>query len=244
MPWQRIPIAGRSRISVNVHDQQSGQEYRFVPEGPVLQPDEWAAALAVLEQVQADWIVASGSLPPGVPADFYVRASSIAARRGQKFVVDTSGSGLLAVAADGVTLLKVSLGELEFLTGRTLPDPGSQDEAITALLHTGSVRMIAVSLGQDGAVLATPDGVTRLPAIPVRALGAVGAGDSFLAGLVRALARGLPDRLALAFAMAAGAAAVTTYGTAQVRREDVEDLFRTWCRNDAPNPTQYHAPCG
>jgi len=93
--------------------------------------------------------------------------------------------------------------------------------------------MVAVSLGDAGAILGTRYGITRLPALPVRALGAVGAGDSFLAGLVLGLARGLSDRLALAFGMAAGAAAVATYGTAQVRREDVEDLFRTWCRNDA-----------
>jgi 6-phosphofructokinase 2 len=62
--------------------------------------------------------------------------------------------------------------------------------------------------------------------------GAVGAGDSFLAGLVLGLARGLPDRLALAFGMAAGAAAVATYGTAQVRREDVEAMYLMWCQKD------------
>jgi fructose-1-phosphate kinase PfkB-like protein len=79
-------------------------------------------------------------------------------------------------------------------------------------------------------VLATRNGLTRLPAIPVQARGAVGAGDSFLAGL--GLARGLPDRRDLAFGMAAGAAAVATYGTARVRREDVEMLYRTWCDQD------------
>src|SRR4051794_12723568 len=122
VPWQRLRIRGRNRVSVNVHDQQNGLEYRFVPEGPRVQADEWEAALDALEHVEADWIVASGSLPRGVPGDFYVRAASIAARRGQKFVLDTSGPGLQAAASDDVTLLKVSLGELEFLVGRTLPD--------------------------------------------------------------------------------------------------------------------------
>jgi 6-phosphofructokinase 2 len=233
VPWQRIRIRGRNRVSVNVHDQQSGLEYRFVPEGPTVQPDEWAAALGLLETVEADWIVASGSLPRGVPVDFYVRAAAIAARRGQHFVVDTSGVGLKAAAADGVTMLKVSLGELEFLVGRPLEHVASQDLAVTGLLRSGSAKMIAVSLGEDGALLATRNGIIRLAAIPVQARGAVGAGDSFLAGLVLGLARGLTDRLALAFGMAAGAAAVTTYGTAQVRRDDVEALYRTWCEKDA-----------
>jgi 6-phosphofructokinase 2 len=232
VPWQRIRIRGRTRVSVNVHDEQSGLEYRFVPEGPIVLADEWPPALEMLERVQADWIVASGSLPRGVPKDFFVQASAIAARRGQKFAVDTSGAALRATVGDGVTLLKVSLGELEFLVGRPLPDAGSQDEAVAALLGSGAARMIAVSLGEDGAILGTTGGITRLPAIPVLTRGAVGAGDSFLAGLVLGLARGLPDRLALAFGMAAGAAAVATYGTAQVRREDVEAMYLMWCQKD------------
>jgi 6-phosphofructokinase 2 len=232
VPWQGIPIRGRNRISVNVHDQQTGLEYRFVPEGPRLQQDEWEAALTLLERVEADWIVASGSLPRGVPEDFYVRASAIAARRGQNFALDTSGAALRAAASGSVTLLKVSLGELEFLVGRKLENPAAEDTAINSLLQAGSARMIAVSLGARGAALATRTAITRLPAITVKALGAVGAGDSFLAGLVLGLARGLDERLALAFGMAAGAASVATYGTAQVRREDVEDLFRAWCQTD------------
>ena len=232
VPWQAIPIRGRNRISVNVHEQQTGLEYRFVPEGPLLQQAEWEAALTLLERVEADWVVASGSLPPGVPADFYVRASAIAARRGQNFALDTSGAGLRAAASGGVTLLKLSLGELEFLVERKLENEGAENAAISGLLQGGSARMIAVSLGTRGAILATRTAITRLPAIAVKALGAVGAGDSFLAALVLGLARGLNERLALAFGMAAGAASVATYGTAQVRREDVDNLFRAWCLAD------------
>jgi 6-phosphofructokinase 2 len=232
VPWQRIPIRGRNRVTVNVHDQQNGLEYRFVPEGPSVDPDEWGAALAVLDRIEADWVVASGSLPRGVAADFYVRVASIAARRGQKFVLDTSGAALQATAGAGITLLKVSLRELEFLAGRALPDAGSQDQEVASLLSAGWAQMVAVSLGADGAMLGTRNGIIRLAAMPVHALGAVGAGDSFLAGLVLGLARGLPDRLALAFATAAGAAAVATYGTAQVQREDVEALYRTWCHDE------------
>jgi 6-phosphofructokinase 2 len=65
--------------------------------------------------------------------------------------------------------------------------------------------------------------------MPVRERGAVGAGDSFLAALVMGFSRGLPDLQALGYAMAAGAAAVSTYGTARVTREHVEELYRDWC---------------
>lgn len=230
VPWQAIPIRGRNRISLNVQDQESGLEYRFVPEGPVIDVDEWSAALNVLKQTEADWIVASGSLPRGVPVDFYARCAEATAARGQKFVVDTSGAALHEAVRHGVTLLKVSLGELAYLAGRALPDAASQQQEAEALLRTGAAKIIAVSLGAEGAILGTPDGFTRLPAIPVQERGAVGAGDSFLAGLVLALARGWPDDRALGFAMAAGASAVATYGTARVARDAVETLYRTWCR--------------
>ena len=227
--WQALPVRGRTRISLTVHDRQSGLEYRFVPEGPNVEQDEWNRALDVLQTVEGDWIVASGSLPRGVPVDFYAQAATIASRRGQKFVLDTSGAALRAAVSHGIELLKLSLGELEFLIGRELRDPQSQEKEVASLIRSGVARMIAVSLGRDGAILWTSEGVSRLPAIKVEECSAVGAGDSFLAGLILGLARGLSHREALALGISAGAASVTTYGTAQVRRTEVETLYRKMC---------------
>lgn len=232
--WQALPIRGRTRISVTVHDRQSGLEYRFVPEGPNVEQDEWNGALNVLQETENEWIVASGSLPRGVPADFYAQAAAIASRRGRKFVLDTSGSALRAAIGHGIELLKLSLSELEFLIGHEPHDPQSQEKEVASLIHAGAARMIAVSLGRDGAILGTSEGVSRLPAVKVEECSAVGAGDSFLAGLVFGLARGVSHRDALALGIAAGAACVATYGTAQVRRADVETLCRKLC--GAPEP--------
>ena len=101
------------------------------------------------------------------------------------------------------------------------------------LIDAGSAGMIALSLGPQGALLMTRDVTTRWPALPVEERGAVGAGDSFLAGLLLGLVRGLPDPLALRFALAAGAAAVATYGTAQVARDHVEALYQASIKQDA-----------
>lgn len=229
--WRALPIRGRNRISLNVHDQESGLEYRFVPAGPSIDADEWSAALKLLEEIEAEWVVASGSLPPGAPADFYARAALTAARRGQKFVLDTSGPALTAVKGHGIEVLKLSLREFELLIGHELPDAVVQEEQVARLIQSGTARKVAVTLGEHGALLATKNGISRLPAIKVEKCGAVGAGDSFLAGLVLGLARGLPDLQALAFANAAGAAAVATYGTARIRRADVEALYRDQSRD-------------
>lgn len=223
--WRAFPIRGRTRISLNVHDRRGGCEYRFVPEGPNVGPREWSGVLDALQDVDADWIVASGSLPRGVPAGFYARAAAIAAERGQRFVLDTSGSALHEAVGHGLELLKLSLGELEFLLGREVRDPTKQDAEATGLVRAGAARMIAVSLGREGAILASAEGVERMTSPPVQECSAVGAGDSFLAGLVLGLARRLSHRQALALGIAAGTAAVATYGTAQVDRAAVEELY-------------------
>lgn len=80
VPWQAVPVRGRTRISLAVHDRQNDVEYRFVPEGPRVEEGEWRAILGILQETDAEWIVASGSLPRGVPSDFYAQAASIAAR--------------------------------------------------------------------------------------------------------------------------------------------------------------------
>ena len=76
LPHESIPTAGRTRVSYTVHDLGAKQEYRFVPEGPVLAEHEWQAALDALDRSEGVWIVASGSLPRGVPEEFFAQAAT------------------------------------------------------------------------------------------------------------------------------------------------------------------------
>jgi 6-phosphofructokinase 2 len=222
---QVVPTRGRTRISLTVIEQSSGLEYRFVPQGPELVEAEWQAALGLLETVEADWLVASGSLPRGAPTDIYAQVARIAARRGQRFVLDTSGPALAAALGSGIDLLKPSLGELEALLGRPVPDAAAQAAEASALVRSGAARMVALTLGRDGAVLATPAGVLRLRPEATVVQSAVGAGDSFLAAMTLALARGESAARALAWGIAAGSAALGGIGTARLTRADVEARY-------------------
>ncbi len=223
VPHLTVPIAGRTRISHTVHDLKARLEYRFVPEGPTLSEAEWQAGLAALEQTPGDWLVASGSLSPGVPADYYARCKAITVRRGMPFVLDTSGAPLQAALGPGLKLIKPSQGEFDTLVGRKLA-PGELAEAAQGFVAQGATELLAVTLGGEGALLASAEGVLQLPALDVPALGAVGAGDSFLAAMVLHLAQGAASRDAFAWGMAAGAAAVMRPGTAHPKRADVEAL--------------------
>jgi len=224
VPHRAIPIAGRTRMAHTVHDLSARTEFRFVPEGPEVSGAESAAALAALEAEPGAWVVLSGSLPRGVPEDFYAGAARALVAQGRQVVVDTSGPPLRAALGAGLALIKPSRGEFEAMVGRPLNTPKALGDAALAVVREGQAGLVVVSLGQEGALLAEPGGVTRLPALDVPALGAVGAGDSFTAGMVLALARGEPPREAFAWGMATGAAAVTQPGTAHPRPEDVAAL--------------------
>ena len=225
-----VLIKGRTRVSLNVLDCQSGLEYRFVPEGPTLTEAEWLAVLAAVVDTPGEWLIASGSLPHGVPDDAYAQVARIAARRGQRFVLDSSGVALkAALDQGGLELVKPSLNELEHVLGCELKDPARQDAEAMALVRRGTARLIAVTLGRDGALLATPDGVLRMPAMDVPMRSSVGAGDAFLAATTLALARGCTPREALAWGTAAGATTITCAGTARLRRADVEARYRELC---------------
>jgi 6-phosphofructokinase 2 len=223
---QRIPIKDHTRVSHAVFERSTGLEHRFVPEDPEIQPEEWKSCLATIADFDFDYLVASGSLPRGVPMDFYRDVAVVARRKGAKFVLDTSGDALReTLAAGGVHLVKPSLGEFEQLVGRSLKEAGAVEEAAMQFIATGGTDLLAVTMGHEGAVLAHASGILRLPALEVEVHSAVGAGDSFLAAMTLALALGATPEIAFKRGVAAGTAAVLTPGTELCKREDVDRLF-------------------
>lgn len=225
IPQQIVKIHDPVRVAYNIRDLSSNLEYRFVPEGPLVSDTELAAVFELIEKTDADYVVASGSLPRGVPDDTYARIAAILAARGKKMILDTSGEALRAtLAKTKVFLVKPSLGELQATLGCDLTHE-SAGAAAQSLIHDGKADYVAVTLGADGAMLASADKVYHYPAIEVDVQSAVGAGDSFVAGMVWSLAKGDSVDEAFRFGQAAGAAAVMTPGTELCHKQDVLKLF-------------------
>lgn len=223
---RNIPISGQTRVSTVVLEQETGKEYRFVPPGPPVSAQECDKCLEALSRVDCDMLVASGSLPPGVPSDFYASVGKLMRARGVEFIVDTSGPALAAtLAAGGVRLVKPSLGELGQLCGRELESIEDIAEASMDIVQRDQAELVAVTMGSHGAMLARQEGTLFRPAVSVEARSAVGAGDSFLAAMVHALARGWDPVDAFRYGIAAGSAAVLTPGTNLAHANDIEELF-------------------
>lgn len=223
---RRVDAAGHTRISHVVFERSTGQEYRFVPQGPEISEPEWRSCLKLLETLECDYLVASGSLARGVPTDFYVQVGEIARRKNARFVLDTSGRALKhTLVAGGVFLVKPSLGEFEELIERKLPDRKAREDAALSFVRSTDVELLVVSMGREGALLADREGVQWQEPLDVPVRSAVGAGDSFVAAMTWGLAQGMPRGQAFMFGAAAGTAAVLTPGTEMSRRADVERIF-------------------
>ena len=213
----RIHGAIRSNITVVEPD---GTTTKFNEPGAELSDDELNAVFAaVKEAVQsAQWLVASGSLPPGTPAGVYADLVRSLADSGTCVAVDTSGPALEAVLAAGPALVKPNRDELAEATGRALVTIADVVDAATRLRDQGAGAVLA-SLGADGAVLVDDDGAIhgRTPAVPP--LSSVGAGDAMLAGFLAGGGKG-PE--ALIEGLAWGAAAVLQPGSGMPSPDDID----------------------
>ncbi|WP_370500707.1 1-phosphofructokinase family hexose kinase [Mycolicibacterium sp. jd] len=226
VPGVPVPIEGATRESFTVNERATGKQYRFVLPGPVLSPGEEARCLEALRRAaySAQFVVASGSLPPGVPLDFYQRVADMCREAGALLILDTSGGGLSHITS-GVYLLKPSVRELRECVGRPLPTEAEQLAAAHELIDRGIARIVVVSLGAQGALLAASSHSERFPALPVAAVSGIGAGDAMVAGITVGLAEGWTLDRAVRYGIAAATAKLQTPATSVFDRADVEHHF-------------------
>jgi 6-phosphofructokinase 2 len=219
-------IAEETREDFFVSEISTGQPYRFIIPGPRLNENEWQECLRLLSGIEPfpRFVVASGSLPGGVPDDFYARVARIAKQRGARMMLDTSGRALAAAVAEGVDLIKPNLREMRELAGCEPSNATEWEAAARALVDGGKVGVIALTMGHLGAVLVTPDQVLRAQPLPITPVSAVGAGDSFLGALIWRLAAGADLGESFRQGVAAGAAALLNPGTELCRPDDVKRL--------------------
>ncbi|QRR03512.1 1-phosphofructokinase family hexose kinase [Dyadobacter sandarakinus] len=216
-----------TRENLHILETSTGLQYRFGMPGTEMMPTEVRAILETMEEFdpKPSYIIASGSLPPGVPANFYGQIAEIAHKQGAKFIADTSGEALRYAAEAGVYLLKPNITELCELVGVDKLEMDEVDDAARALIIRGQCEVVIVSLGAMGAMLVTEDQVEHIPAPPVQPTSTVGAGDSMLAGIVWMLYQGKSYREAVRMGVACGSAATMNAGSELFKMQDVSRLL-------------------
>lgn len=222
-----VEIAEETRENFTVFEEATHEQYRMVVPGPGLTAAEVEGCLAAVRSFDREisYLIASGSLPPGVPDGFMGQLADIAKDKGAKFVVDGPHTALAAALGEGCHMIKPNLREMRDMTGLELGDQASWIGACRDLIAQRKVEVVALSLAHYGALVVTAEEAWHAPALEVPMVSAVGAGDSFLGALVWALGQGHDMSTALAHGVAGGSAALLTPATDLCLKEDLIRLL-------------------
>ena len=221
-----VEVEGDTRIKFKIWAAEENSSTEVNEPGPTVTEKDLQELLAMVQAKasQWDWVVISGSAPPGTPPEFYAEIVKAARAQGAKTALDASGMALREGIKASPDLIKPNETEVRDILGW---EPQDEAGAIRALeeLNSMGIGCVLLTMGKSGGFAGWDGCIWQGIPPEVEAKTLVGCGDAAAAGMVWALreGKGLPE--ALAWAMAAGAAAATTWGTEPPAWELVEDLF-------------------
>jgi 1-phosphofructokinase family hexose kinase len=219
----------RAGPSARLRAGMDADAYRYVKvnePGPTVRTEEVAAFFdrAREKARPGDIWVLCGSLPPGVPPDFYARLTALVQAMGAQVLLDSSGEALRLGCAASPYLVKPNVVEAEEMTGQEISSDADALAAVEFFVRQG-IELVALSLGADGLLLASKELAVRARPPCVQARNPVGAGDALLAGIASALAGpSAPARAGPSTQLRAGPSTGLRAGAEHSRREHVLSL--------------------
>ena len=221
-----IDSSHETRENFIVFDEKNSLQYRFGFPGPTIVESEWKLLLQKLSSLnEIDFIVASGSVPNGIPDVIFCSIAKIANEKKAKFVLDTSGSALTNSLTEKIFLIKPNLNELASIAGTTSIKMEDVIKISTSIIKNKNIEVIVVSLGAEGAMAVTKDEAFTLTPPKTNVLSTVGAGDSMVGGIVWKLTNGYTLKEAIQYGVACGTAATMHPGTELCNKETADQIF-------------------
>lgn len=203
----------------------ANNQYRFTFPGREVKEETVKTLIDQIRNFSPTYVVASGSLPPGLPDYFYGLIVKQAKSVGAKCIVDTSGSALQALKGKGAYLIKPNISELCKMLNIDQLEKSEVANAAQQAVLDGYAELIAVSMGADGAWIVSKDERHFATAPKVKKKSTVGAGDSMVAGMTYMLQQNKSLKEAISFGVACGSAATMNEGTQLFHKADAERLF-------------------
>ena len=204
----------------------NGQDYFKVNEsGPDISKDECETLTQKIKDLvkPSDWWVLAGSLPPGVPADFYQDLIHIIQSAGAKAILDTSEQALLTGVKAKPYLIKPNIFEAKTLTGVSGESLNDLTDMLK-IIHTNGIPLIIISAGENTSIFSSGEKVLCVNPPKIKEANPIGAGDAMLAGVLYGLYNGLDYSTSFAWGIAAGSAAAGKTGTSMPTKHEVESL--------------------
>jgi 6-phosphofructokinase 2 len=219
-------ISAETRTNIILKEKDTSNQFVISAAGPQVSPTEIGELYHnVLQSQSMDYLVLSGSLPKGVTPNVYGQLILAGTKRGAFVVLDTDGQALKESINYRPTLIKPNQFELSRLVEKDL---SSEKDILIACgnVHQLGIEYILVSRGKEGIILSTADHKIKAVAPPVQVDSTVGAGDSVVAGFVKAHSQGKELEECVRLACAAGTATAKTPGTELCHMHEVEEILQ------------------
>lgn len=219
-------VRAETRCCINARDLETNRSTEFLEPGNPVSSEEARRFLGDFEALlpAASAVTISGSMPEGVPVDFYAKLIRAAKKRGKPVLLDSSGEPLRRALSAGPALIKPNADEIRQILD---VDIGLRRDLAAAAerLRESGIGIVAVSLGKEGVLVACEEGVFHgvTPDIPV--VNTVGCGDSMVAGFAVSMARREPIEKSIRYAVAVSTANAMTRETGFYRPEDLAELL-------------------
>lgn len=219
-----IYIKGETRTNFSIFNKKSLKYIKVNEPGPYISDQEVILLIDKINSLASsdDWWVLSGSLPPGCPNSIYNQIINIVQEKGGRAILDTSGEPLRSGCIAKPYLCKPNLSEAKSLAGTF---SSSTQELAERIMHFGPSNVV-ISLGSNGVVYHGEMGSFLVEAPTIEEKNPIGAGDSFVGGMLWALHQGLNFHQAVQWGVACGAGAAALQGTSVVTKKEAEILFQ------------------
>ncbi len=221
-----VRIDGETRTNTVIMEEGTGRHVKVNEPGPVVQQEDLDRLFEKVAQKASPgstWVFC-GSLPPGAPKDTYERLVALVQTKGGQAILDSSGASLRSGCQAVPYLIKPNLKEAEEASGIAIHAEEDAARVADYFLRQG-IRLVALSMGAQGLLLASREQVARVRCPQVPAQNPTGAGDALLAGLIFALQRGLPLEDCARWGVAAGTVSAGRPDVSFGSLEEVEKLY-------------------
>lgn len=220
-----VQVAGETRSCLAIIT-ESGVQTEILEPGPTVTQEEQEAFLSKYQELlsKATVVAASGSMPKGLPGDFYGQLINLARKAGKPFLLDTSGEALIQGIKAQPYFVKPNNDEIKVLVGAELRSDEDIVHVLQKFMEDG-IKLPVISLGAQGSMAGYNQHVYKITVPKIQCKNPVGSGDSFVAGIAVGIERGMAIEDVLSLGAACGTANAMEDESGFVRKEVVEELF-------------------
>eukprot|EP00771_Trimastix_marina_P002120 gnl/Trimastix_PCT/3234.p1 GENE.gnl/Trimastix_PCT/3234~~gnl/Trimastix_PCT/3234.p1 ORF type:complete len:329 (+),score=81.46 gnl/Trimastix_PCT/3234:51-1037(+) len=214
-------LPGRTRVNTTIIDKTAHTETHIREQGTeVTQADLQALMQEILSEAhRGQWIIFSGSLPPGLSPDVMGELVRSCKQRSMRVAVDASGDSLKQAVEESPDLIKPNREELCYLLGKDLVETIGIAETASRLPYYHPDMRVLASDGANGCYYITKQGRVHAkldPATPVSVMSTIGCGDALLAGFLCGVHEGWDVTQCLRYAVRVATASLPCYRAAEL----------------------------